>query len=300
MATATTALPGENIRSRPSLRLKTGMVGFRTFLVYVVLVMGSIFFIFPLVWMVGESLKTIQEIGQPQLNLLPAVPQWQNYTNQLSIQGFYISYLNSIFIVTMVLLGTVFSIALVAYAFSRLEWKGRSVVFALMMGTLLLPYQATLVPQFALFNLVGWTQSFNPITIPGFFAGGATLVFLLRQFMLGLPKELDEAAVMDGASPLEIWWYIIMPLCRPAIATVSVFLFVGQWNNLLQPAIYLQRAQLKTMPLYIVALNNPNVVPVPWQDIMAASVLFVIPLIVIFILTQRYFVESIALTGTKG
>jgi multiple sugar transport system permease protein len=170
----------------------------------------------------------------------------------------------------------------------------------MMMGTLLLPYQATLIPQYTLFYNLGWLKTFNPITIPGFFAGGATLVFLLRQFMMGLPKELDEAAMMDGANPLQVWWYIVMPLCRPALATISVFLFVGQWNNLLQPLIYLQKAELYTMPIYVMLKNNLNMTPVPWQDIMAASVLFVIPLLVVFVLTQRYFVESIALTGSKG
>ena len=118
--------------------------------------------------------------------------------------------------------------------------------------------------------------------------------------MLGLPRELDEAASMDGASPLQIWWFIIMPLCRPALATISVFLFVGQWNNLLQPLLYLQNADLQPMPIYVALKNNLQSAPIPWQDTMAASVLFVIPLLVVFLLTQRYFIESVTLTGSKG
>ncbi|MEP7289108.1 MAG: carbohydrate ABC transporter permease [Chloroflexota bacterium] len=298
MTTATTTL--SEAQTKPSLRIRSAMGGLKTTLIYAVMGLLSLFFLFPLVWMIGTSLKTITEITPPQFNLLPVVPQFQNYAKLLSQEAFYQAYTNSIFIATIVLLGTVFSISLVAYAFSRLEWKGRGIVFALMMGTLLLPSQATLVPQYALFFNLGWLQTFNPITLPGFFGGGAALIFLLRQFMLTLPKELDEAAVMDGATPLEIWWYIIMPLSRPAIATVTVFLFVGQWNNLLLPSIYLQRSQLFPMPLFIVFKNNSNVTPVPWQDIMAASVLFVIPLLVVFILTQRYFVQSIAMTGSKG
>lgn len=297
---ATISEPVQHLRARPALRLRRSFGGLRLTIFYAVLCALSLFFLFPLLWMVGTSLKTITEVGQPQFNLLPAVPQWKNYTQILEDPAFYRAYMNSIFIVSVVLIGTVTSVSLVAYAFSRLEWKGRSVVFALMMGTLLLPYQATLVPQYALFYNLGWLRTFNPITIPGFFAGGATLVFLLRQFMLGLPKELDEAAMIDGASPLQIWWYIIMPLCRPAIATVSVFLFVGQWNNLLQPLIFLQRAELFTMPIYVAQKNNLQTVPLPWQDVMAASVLFVIPVLVTFVLTQRYFVEGVALTGTKG
>jgi ABC-type glycerol-3-phosphate transport system permease component len=272
----------------------------RALILYAILLAASLFFLFPVAWMTGTSLKTIDEVGQPQLNLLPAVPQWENYAKLLNDANFYRAYANSLFVVTMVLVGTVASIALVAYAFSRLQWKGRNVVFALMLGTLMLPAQATLVPQYVLFYNLGWIRTFNPITIPGFFAGGAALIFLLRQFMLTLPKELDEAAMIDGANPLQVWWYIILPLCRPAIATITVFLFVGQWNNLVQPLIYLQRAELYTMPIYVAQKNNLQDSPLPWQDVMAASVLFVIPVLVVFFFTQRYFVEGITMTGSKG
>jgi ABC-type glycerol-3-phosphate transport system permease component len=272
----------------------------RALILYVILLAASLFFLFPMAWMTGTSLKTIDEVGQPQLNLLPSVPQWVNYTKLFADDNFFRSYANSLFVVTMVLLGTVASITLVAYAFSRLEWKGRNVVFALMLGTLMLPAQATLVPQYVLFYNLGWIRTFNPIVIPGFFAGGAALIFLLRQFMLGLPKELDEAAMIDGANPLQIWWFVILPLCRPAIATITVFLFVGQWNNLVQPLIYLQRAELYTMPIYVAQKNNLQESPLPWQDVMAASVLFVIPVLVVFFFTQRYFVEGIQMTGSKG
>jgi multiple sugar transport system permease protein len=269
------------------------------FLLYAVLLIASTFFLFPLVWMIGTSLKTIVEVQQPQLNLLPAEPQWSNYSKLFADANFFRSYGNTLFIIPLILIGTVTSISLVAYAFSRLEWKGRSIVFAVMLGTLMLPYQATLVPQYVLFYNLGWLRSFNPITLPGFFAGGAALIFLLRQFMLGLPKELDESAMIDGANPLQIWWYIIMPLCRPAIATVTVMLLVGNWNNLIQPLIYLQRSELFTISVYVAQKLNYQDTPTPWQDIMAASTAFVTPLIVVFILTQRYFIEGIALTGSK-
>ncbi|MBZ0309933.1 MAG: carbohydrate ABC transporter permease [Anaerolineae bacterium] len=283
-----------------SLSRRRGLVSFRVFLLYAVLILFSLFFLFPLAWMAGTSLKSIEEVGQPQLSLLPNDAQWENYEKIIGEDSFYRSYVNSIFVVTMTLIGTVTSIAFVAYSFSRLEWKGKRVVFAMMMGTLMLPYQATLVPQFVLFHELGWIRTFNPITLPGFFAGGAALVFLLRQFMMGIPKELDEAAMIDGANPLQIWWYIIMPLCRPAIATITVFLFVGQWNNLMSPLIYLQKAELYTMPVYVAQKFNLQESPIPWNEIMAASTLFVIPVLVIFLLTQRYFTESITLTGTKG
>jgi len=297
-----TAMPitHTTVNRQPAFWIRRRRIGLKTLLIYAILILASGFFLFPVLWMGGTSLKTVQEVQQPQLRLIPTDPQWVNYDNLLHEEYFYRSYLNSIFVVTLVLLGTVSSITLVAFAFSRLEWKGRNIVFALMMGTLMLPVQATLVPQYVLFHHLHWIRTFNPIIIPGFFAGGAALVFLLRQFMLGIPKELDESAMIDGANPVHIWWYIILPLCRPAVATITVFLFVGQWNSLLTPIIYLQKAELYTMPIYVSLKNNLQESPIPWQDIMAASVLFIIPVLVIFILTQRYFTEGITLTGIKG
>jgi multiple sugar transport system permease protein len=293
------ALPG-----RRGARLTLGGVRFRralgALLLYATLLGSAWFFLFPVAWMTGTSLKTIEEVGRPQLSMLPESPQWSNYGELLSERSFWRAYGNSFFVVALSLLGTVGSIALVAFAFSRLQWPGRNLVFALMMGTLMLPVQATLVPQYVMFYELGWLRTFNPITIPGFFAGGAALVFLLRQFMLTIPRELDEAATIDGANPLQTWWFVIMPLSRPAIATISVFLFVAQWNNLIQPLIYLQKAELFTMPIYVAQKNNLQESPLPWHEIMAASVLFVIPVLVVFLLTQRYFIQGITMTGSKG
>jgi ABC-type glycerol-3-phosphate transport system permease component len=274
-------------------------VGWGAIATYVVMFMASIFFLFPLAWMGGTSLKTIEEANTSQLNFFPAQAQWENYAKLLGDQFFYRSYINSIFVVALVLLGTVSSIAVVSFAFSRLQWKGRNIVFALMLGTLMLPAQATLVPQYVLFHNLDWIRTFNPITIPGYFAGGAALIFLVRQFMMGIPRELDEAAIVDGANPLQILWFIILPLSRPALATITVFLFVGQWNNLLNPLLYLQRPELYTMPVYVAQKLNLQESPIPWQDIMAASVAFVIPVLVVFFLTQRYFIEGISFTGSK-
>jgi ABC-type glycerol-3-phosphate transport system permease component len=295
----TTATPTTRTRRSLPYRIVQAM-DVRALILYAILLVASLFFLFPMAWMTGTSLKTIEEVGQPQLSLLPAVPQWENYTRLFNDATFFRSYANSLFVVTMVLLGTITSITLVSYAFSRLEWRGRNVVFALMLGTLMLPAQATLVPQYVLFYNLGWVRTFNPIVIPGFFAGGAALIFLLRQFMMSLPKELDEAAMIDGANPLQIWWFVILPLCRPAIATITVFLFVGQWNNLVQPLIYLQRAELYTMPIYTAQKLNLQDSPLKWHDVMAASVMFVIPVLIVFFFTQRYFVEGIQTTGSKG
>lgn len=286
-------------RSKPAMRSFLKRIPLRNILIYAVLIAFSIFFLFPLVWMAGTSLKTIEEVQQPQLNLLPQIPQWANYTKLFDDPAFYRAFGNSLFVTSMVLFGTITSISLVSFAFSRLEWKGRGLVFALMMGTLMLPAQATLVPQYVLFYNLGWIRTFNPITIPGYFAGGASLIFLMRQFMFGIPRELDEAAAIDGANPIQVWWNIILPLSRPALATITVFLFVGQWNNLVQPLIYLQRSNLFTMPIYVAQKLNLQESPLPWQDVMAASMIFVAPVLVVFLLTQRYFIEGITLTGSK-
>lgn len=300
MATITntdlTATPRRLNPFKPAL----SMIGIGKGMIYAALLLASAFFLFPLVWMVGTSFKTIEEVGQSQLRLFPETLQWSNYTDIINDPAFGLAYGNSVFVVMIVLFGTVLSICFVAFAFSRLEWRGRNVVFAMMMATLMLPPQATLIPQYVLFNWLEWVPGFNPITIPGFFAGGASLVFLLRQFMATLPKDLDEAAMIDGANPIQIWWYVIMPLSRPAVATITVFLFVGQWNNLFMPLIYLKDAALTTMPVYVAGQYNLNESPIEWHYIMTASVLFVIPVMIVFILTQRYFTEGISLTGTKG
>jgi ABC-type glycerol-3-phosphate transport system permease component len=168
-----------------------------------------------------------------------------------------------------------------------------------MLATLMVPPPALIVPQYVLFSAIGWIGSFNPVTIPGFFAGGAALIFLLRQFMAQLPRELDEAAEVDGAGHLRIWWNVVLPQCVPALATIATFLFVAVWNSLLQPVIYLQSAGMYTLPVYVASLFNPQQNAQPWPTIMAASVLTTLPLIVVFLYAQKYVVDSIAVTGLK-
>lgn len=269
-------------------------------IVYLLLLGGSGFMLFPLFWMLSTSLKTMEEANSPRITWWPAEPQLDAFRQVLTDSRWLLYFSNSAFVTTLAVLGTLVSVAAVAYAFSRIQWPGRNIVFFLMLSTLMLPYQTTLVPQYVMFNKIGWVGTYNPIIIPGFFAGGALYIFLLRQFMLGLPKELDEAALIDGASHFQIWWHIILPLCKPALATIAVFLFVGNWNALQAPLIYLQRANMYTLPVVIANLINPQVRVQPWPLIMAASALTMIPLVIVFFFTQRYILESVALTGTKG
>lgn len=269
-------------------------------IVYLLLLAGSGFMLFPLFWMLSTSLKTMEEANSPRITWWPAEPRLDAYRQVLTDSRWLLYFSNSAFVTLLAVLGTLVSVAAVAYAFSRIQWPGRNLVFFLMLSTLMLPYQTTLVPQYVIFNKIGWVGTYNPIIIPGFFAGGALYIFLLRQFMLGLPRELDEAALIDGANHFQIWWHIILPLCKPALATIAVFLFVGNWNALQAPLIYLQRTNMYTLPVVIANLINPQVRVQPWPLIMAASALTMIPLVIVFFFTQRYILESVALTGTKG
>ena len=267
---------------------------------YVVATAGSIIMAFPLIWMVLTSFKSNDEANAARLVWLPINPQIDAYTTILADQGFQRAYFNSIFVAVIALAGTLASISAVAYAFSRIEWPGRNLVFFMMLSTLMIPAQALIVPQYVFYNLFGWIGSFNPIIVPGFFAGGAAMIFLLRQFMLQIPRELDEAAELDGASHIQIWWHIMLPLCKPALATIATFLFVGLWNSLLSPVIFLQSSQLATLPIYVSSLVNPQQTIQPWPTIMAASVLTALPLIIVFLFAQRYLLQSITLSGAKG
>jgi ABC-type glycerol-3-phosphate transport system permease component len=269
-------------------------------ILYLVATSLAVILVFPLFWMVSTSLKTDEEANAPKPVWLPARPQLDAYEQILSDRDWLGYIANSVFVTILAVGGTLASVTIVAFAFSRLEWPGRNVVFFLMLSTLMLPLQATLVPQYVLFNQLDWINTFNPITIPGYFAGGAAMVFLLRQFMLSIPKELDEAALVDGANYFQIFWHVILPNTKPALTTVGLFLFVGHWNSLQLPLIYLQKRELQTLPMAILNLYNPQQTRQPWTLIMATSLLAVVPLLVVFLLVQRYFVESIVLTGTKG
>lgn len=269
-------------------------------ILYILLTAASILMAFPLLWMISTSLKSLAEANAPRIVWVPSEVVLDAYRTILSDPDFLRSYFNSAFYAALALAGTLLSIAAVAYAFSRIQWPGRNVVFALMLSTLLIPAQALIVPQYVFFNEVGWVGTFNPLIIPGFFAGGAAMIFLLRQAMAQIPKELDESAVMDGASHLQIWWEVVLPLVKAPLATVATFLFVAYWNNLLGPLLYTQSSRLYTLPVYVAQLYNANNPTQPWPTIMAAAVLTTVPLFVVFFFAQRYILEGVLISGLKG
>jgi ABC-type glycerol-3-phosphate transport system permease component len=270
----------------------------RVFL-YIFLTGATVMMAFPLFWMISSSLKTVQETNSAGIVWFPPHPTLQAYIDIFQNEVFLRSYFNSIFYTTLALVGTLASIAVVSYAFSRINWPGRNLVFFLMLSTMMIPAQALLVPQYVFFNKLDWINTFNPLIIPGYFAGGAAMVFLLRQSMSQIPKEMDESAVMDGANHIQVFWEIILPLVKAPMATISTLLFVGLWSSLLVPIMYLQTVDLYTLPIYISTLYNINLTVQPWPTIMAAAVLTTVPLMVVFFFAQRYILDSVVISGMK-
>lgn len=272
----------------------------RSILLYTVLTGATVMMSFPLFWMISSSLKTLEETNSPGIVWVPDNPTLTAYTSIFQNQDFLRSYFNSVFYVTLAMVGTLISIAAVAYAFSRIEWPGKNIVFFLMLSTMMIPPQALTVPQYIFFNKLDWIGTFNPLIIPGYFAGGAAMIFLLRQSMAQIPKELDESAFVDGANHIQIWWEIILPLVKAPLATVATFLFVGLWNSLLTPLMYLQTIDLYTLPVYVSTLYNINNTVQQWPTIMTAAVLTTVPLIIVFFFAQRFILESVVVSGLKG
>jgi ABC-type glycerol-3-phosphate transport system permease component len=203
-----------------------------------------------------------------------------------------------VIIATSVTVGQLFSASLAAYAFARLRFRFKNVLFVIFLATMMVPSQVTLIPTFILFRAIGWVNTLYPLTVPAFF-GSAFGMFLLRQFFLSLPRELFEAAVIDGASPPYMYWRLAMPLAKPALATFGVFVFMGTWNDLITPVIYLNDMDKMTLTVVLAQLNNGFGADYTAHT-MAGAVLSVLPLVLAFVLAQRYFVQGITLTGLKG
>ncbi len=271
-------------------------------LLYAILILLSAIFMFPFFWTVSSSLKAPFELMTFPPTWFPDVPQWQNYARVIEKVPFLTWTWNSIFVVTIATAGSVISASVVAYSFARFEYPGRDTIFVITLGTMMLPAQVTLIPQFILFNELGWINTLYPLWVPYLFGGGAFNIFLLRQFFRSLPRELDEAALIDGANYARILWTILLPLTKPALATVAVISFINHWNDFVNPLIYLNSPEKFTLAL---GLNYFKSVPessgLPLQHLlMAASVMIIVPVLILFFAAQRYFVQGIVLSGIKG
>lgn len=266
--------------------------------IYFLAGIGAIIFILPFLWMFSTSLKASNEIFVFPPKWIPETLQWSNYTEALALMPFDRYLANTLFMTTGNVLGNLLSCTLAAFAFARLRAPGRDFLFLLMLGTLMLPLWVTLIPQYILFSSVGWSNGFAPLMVPAWF-GWPFFIFLLRQFFMTIPKELEEAARLDGATTLGIIWHIFVPLAKPALATVAVLAFIGNWNNFLTPLVYLRDSDLHTLS---VAVNRFRGMygGVQYHYMMAISVLTVIPVIVVFFLAQRLLIKGIVTTGMKG
>jgi len=228
---------------------------------------------------------------------LPKSPRWENYLDVFRRLPFEKFIVNSLFVTTMGTIGSVLSSVMVAFGLSRIRWPGREIVFTILLATMMLPGVVTLIPVFIIFKQIRWVGTFYPLWVPAWF-GGAFYVFLMRQYMLTLPTELDEAAKMDGASNFRILWQVIAPLCGPAIASVAIFSFLFHYNDFMGPLIYISDNTMYTLPLGLLWFQGRfgNF----WHLVMAASMITILPVIVLFFFAQRYFVQGIQFTGLAG
>ncbi|HMR66635.1 MAG TPA: carbohydrate ABC transporter permease [Anaerolineae bacterium] len=261
------------------------------------LVGGAIIFLIPFVWMVSSSLKPNYEIMAVPPTLWPSELRWSNYVEALTYVPFDRYALNTMIIAVVTIIGHLFSCTLIAYGFARLRAPGRDALFVVVLATMMLPYPVTMVPLYMLFNALGWINTFLPLTVPAFF-GSPFYIFLLRQFFLTLPRELEDAAHIDGANPPQILWHVILPLSLPALATVSIFTFQTAWNDFLPPLIYLHDQRLYTVSLGLNFFRSTY--DINWAYLMAASLVTMLPVVIVFFLAQRLFIEGITFSGIKG
>ena len=263
-----------------------------------VLCAGAITMLVPFVWMFDTSIKDPGEIFLYPPRWIPSTWRWQNYSEALTALPFGQWFFNTTYITVVASLGQVLSASLVGYAFARLRAPGRDFLFIMVISTMLLPEQVTMVPVFLIFRSLGWIDSWNPLIVPAWLGGGAFYIFLCRQFFMTIPLELDDAAKIDGCGTLRIYWQIILPLSKPVLAAVTVFSVVGKWNEFLYPVIY-----LNSQSKYVVSIGLRlfrDLDATSWNWLMAASVVTMLPCLVVFFFAQKLFVQGIATTGLKG
>ena len=266
----------------------------------IIVTMGAVLTSIPLLWMISTSLKEDGDVFLLPLQWWPQPILWSNYPAALTYQPFFTYFWNSVQVTMLSVVGAVLTASLVAYAFARLYAPGKNFLFGILLSTLMLPGEVTLVPIYLIFRWLGWLDTYGPLIVPSWFGGSAFYIFLLRQFFMTLPTELDDAAKIDGASLFSIYWRILMPLSKPALASVAVFAFFSNWSNFQAPLIYLTTIEKFTIPvglrLYLSTIGNN----MHWNYLMAATIVSIIPPIVIFFTSQRFFVEGAVLTGVKG
>ena len=254
-------------------------------------------FMFPIAWALSTSLKDYGDLFVFPPVWVPQPLVWHNYVDAMTFVPFVTYFRNTAIITGLDIVGKLLSCSLVAFSFSRLRWWGRDVLFVVMIATLMLPPQVTLVPQFVIWRQLGWIDTFIPLIVPNFF-GGPYMTFLLRQFFMSIPPDLDDAARIDGCTSFGIFWRLILPLSKPALMAVTVFVFNNTWNDFLSPLIYLSSKQNLTIALGLRMFQSEH--GPEWHLVMAASLVTMLPILLVFFIGQRFFIQGIVFTGVKG
>jgi multiple sugar transport system permease protein len=299
-------IPVNSAVARTTPRARTGLPLWgrlrRNVVWYSLVTLLSVLFMGPFVWALSSSLKTPAELYLFPPTLFPKSLQIANYFRLVNELPFPLFTRNSVFLGIVNTVSQTLSAAAVAYGFARFQFPGRNSLFVVLLSTMMLPPQVTIIPLFLMYKNFGWIDSYWPLTIPGFFGGGAFNIFLIRQFFLTLPRDLDDAAEIDGAGSWTIFWRILLPLSQPVLATCAIFAFLGSWNSFLEPLIFLNSPRLFTLPLGLRYFSSlPELASEPREHLMmAASVLFSLPPIAIFFSMQRYFVQGVVMSGIKG
>lgn len=282
--------------SQARRRVERRDIAKRLLLTLLAFVMAATFFL-PLLWLLSSSLKTEQQIFAFPPVWIPNPVMWSNYVEALTSARFDLFFRNTLVIAVTTSVGVTLSSALVAYGFSRIQWPGRDALFFVVLTTMMIPYQVTMVPLYIVFSKIKWVGTYLPLIVP-YFTGSAFSIFMLRQFFRTIPQELTDAAKIDGCSELGIMWRIIFPLSRPAIAMVILFRVLGAWGEFLEPLIYINRVKQYTLSLALMLFRGMYFTE--WELLMAASATIAIPVVIVFFLTQRTFIEGITFTGLKG
>jgi ABC-type glycerol-3-phosphate transport system permease component len=251
----------------------------------------------PFGWLVSRSLKSPEQVFALVSGWIPRPIHWNNYLAAFQAMPVLLYTRNTILITLLCILGYLSSGSLVAYAFSRLQWPGRDFFFFILLATMMIPAQVTIIPLFIIFQKLRWINTYYPLILPAYLTGWPFFIFLLRQFFLAIPNELSEAATVDGAGHLQIFWSIVIPLSKPALATVAIFAFLLHWNDFFGPLIYLTEDHLSTLALGLAVFAGKH--PSEWSVLMSVSIVMLIPSVLVFFFCQRYFVEGITLTGIK-
>jgi multiple sugar transport system permease protein len=258
--------------------------------------LGSVVMLLPFLWMLSTSLKGAAEVFTYPPTWIPETFIWSNFRDALTSLPFGRFYFNSFFVAISVTVLTLFTSSLAAFAFARLRFKGRDTLFLVYLATLMIPFPVLLIPNFITVRLLGWYDSYAALILPPAFSAFAT--FLLRQFFKGIPTDLDDAARIDGASSLRIWWQIVLPNSTAALAALAIFIFLGNWNEFLWPLVVTNSDEMRTIPVGLTMFQGQF--GVRWELLMAAAVVAMLPVLIVYILAQKWFIKGITMSGMGG